>query len=70
MAILIRLKFYKHVNCSDMVIQALRCVRIAAGWKVKAHYYSLGYDRHTLIDTGNQEEILISNEQIPNWKPF
>ena len=59
---------YKHQDCIDMVIECLRCVPVPKGFKVKVKYLILGADKRTLHDTLEKEEVLITKDQIRNWR--
>lgn len=60
---------YKHVNCVDLVVECLRCVPVPRGFKVKLKYLILSADRRSLIDPKESpEEVLITHDQISNWK--
>lgn len=60
---------YKHVNCTDVAIKPLRIVQIPKGLKVKVSWYNVVNPNH-FWPMGLTEEVLITKEQLPNWKFF
>lgn len=68
---MVKHKRYKHVDCTDLVVECLRCVPVPKGFKVKLKYLILSADRKTLIDPVEKpEEVLIRKEDIRDWKIF
>jgi hypothetical protein len=65
-----KFSFYKHVNSTDMVILVLRAVKVPRGARVKVNYHILSAVDRSPIDTQEKEEILITTEQLPNWKHY
>lgn len=65
-----KLHFYKHINCTDMVILVRRAAAVPRGAKVKVTYHILSAVDRSPISTGETEEIFISTEQLTNWKHY
>jgi hypothetical protein len=51
-----------------MAIECLRCIPVPKGYKVKVKYMVIGAARNVLHDTLEKEEILITKDQMRNWR--
>lgn len=60
-------KIRKHVNCTDVAAEFLRVIKVPDGYKVKLSWINI-VNPDNVYRIGITEEVLITNEQMPNWK--
>lgn len=64
-----KLQLYKHSNNTDVAILVLRSRKWANGTELKVQWWNI-VNPNNIFYTGEQEVIVIPEEQLSNWKPY